>query len=84
MFEEIMARNEGKTLEFRRDLSSPAPIIKTIVAFANSSGGIVAIGIDNHTKAVLGVDSPLDEEERLASLIADRIEPRLAPVIRPY
>ena len=81
MFEEIMARNEGKTLEFKRDLSSPAPIIKTIVAFANSSGGIVAIGIDNDTKAVLGVDNPLDEEERLASLIADRIEPRLAPVI---
>ncbi|TVQ21889.1 MAG: AAA family ATPase, partial [Spirochaetaceae bacterium] len=81
MFEEIIARNEGKTLEFKRDLSSPVPIIKTIVAFANSSGGIIAIGIDNDTRAVLGVDNPLDEEERLASLIADRIEPRLAPVI---
>jgi predicted HTH transcriptional regulator len=37
------------------------------------------IGIEDGTRAVLGVDDPLDKEERLCSLIADSIEPRLAP-----
>lgn len=37
------------------------------------------IGIEDVTKNVLGLENPLDEEERLCSLIADSIEPRLAP-----
>lgn len=61
--------HEGKTLEFKRDLSSPKPLLKTLVAFANTAGGRLVIGIAN----------PLDEEERLCSLIADRIAPRLVP-----
>ena len=31
---------EGKTLEFKRDLSSPRNLLKTLVAFANTAGGI--------------------------------------------
>ena len=29
----------GKQLEFKRDLSSPRNLLKTLVAFANSAGG---------------------------------------------
>ncbi len=77
--EELLRRPEGKTLEFKQDLSSPKNILKTVTAFANTAGGIVLIGIEDGSKAVLGVENPLDEEERLCSLIADSIEPRLAP-----
>jgi len=31
----ILTRPEGKTLEFKRDLSSPESALKTVVAFAN-------------------------------------------------
>jgi hypothetical protein len=31
----LPTRTEGKTLEFKRDLSSPDLVIRTIVAFAN-------------------------------------------------
>ena len=34
-----VADREGKTLEFKRDLSSPTGPLRTIVAFANSAGG---------------------------------------------
>ncbi len=34
---EILKRSEGKTLEFKRDLSSPAGALKTVVAFANTT-----------------------------------------------
>lgn len=77
--EELLAQPEGKVLEFKQDLSSPKNILKTLVAFANTAGGIMLIGIEDGTRAVLGVDNPLDKEERLCSLIADSIEPRLAP-----
>lgn len=36
---EILAMPERKTLEFKQDLTSIKPIIKTLVAFANTSGG---------------------------------------------
>ena len=71
---------ESKTLEFKDDLFSPKPLLKTLVAFANTAGGSLVIGIaDDH--AIVGVDNPLDEEERLCSLIADHIAPRLLPNI---
>ena len=70
---------EGKTLQFKRDLSSPKNMLKTLVAFANTAGGRLLIGVEDRTKEVLDVENPLDEEERLCNLIADNIEPRLVP-----
>lgn len=71
---------EGKTLEFKRDLSSPRPLLRTLVAFANTAGGKLILGIGDDRR-VHGIDQPLDEEERLCSMIADAIEPRLVPNI---
>lgn len=71
---------EGKTREYKRDLSAPTKPLRTIVAFANSAGGQLVVGVaDDGT--VVGVADPLAEEERLASLIADTIEPQLVPAI---
>lgn len=71
---------EGKTREYKRDLSSPTKPLRTIVAFANSAGGQLVVGVaDDGT--VVGVTDPLAEEERLASLIADSIKPQLVPAI---
>lgn len=71
---------ESKTLEFKRDLSSPTRPLRTVVAFANSAGGRLVIGVDDDGTAV-GVSDPLAEEERITSLIADRISPLLVPAI---
>lgn len=78
---EVLARNEGKTLEFKRDLSSPGPVVKTIVAFANTAGGRLVIGVDDRTRDIVGLEDPLREEERLANLISDRITPAILPDI---
>ena len=61
---QLIGRDEGKTLEFKRDLSSPRNILKTLAAFANTAGGVLLIGIEDVTKNVLGLENPLDEEER--------------------
>jgi ATP-dependent DNA helicase RecG len=76
---DLLKRPEGKTLEFKRDLSSPDGVLRSLVAFANTSGGAVLIGVEDRTRHVRGVKEPLDLEERLANLISDHIVPRLVP-----
>lgn len=76
---ELLKRPEGKTLEFKRDLSSPEGVLRTIVAFANTAGGTLLIGVEDRTRHIRGVSDPLTLEERLASLTSDSIEPRLVP-----
>ena len=76
---DLLTQAEGKALEFKRDLSSPDKVIRTVVAFANGAGGTIIIGVEDGTRRVAGIADPQKLEERLASMIWDRIEPRLAP-----
>lgn len=73
----LLARPEGKTLEFKRDLSSPDNLLRTLVAFANTAGGTVLVGVEDKTRRVVGVADVLEAEERIANLVADSIAPRL-------
>ncbi|MCC6649573.1 MAG: putative DNA binding domain-containing protein [Candidatus Eisenbacteria bacterium] len=77
----LLACPEGKTLEFKRDLSSPEGVLRTIVAFANSSGGTLVVGVEDGTHHVSGLSDPEGTEQRLVNLMSDRISPRLAPEI---
>ncbi len=52
---------------------------RTVVAFANTTGGTILIGVEDRAAHVRGVRNPLDVEERTASLISDSIRPRLLP-----
>ncbi len=76
---ELLKAEEGKTLEFKQDISSPRNLLKTLVAFANTAGGKIIIGVEDKTREPVGINNPLDEEERLCNLIADSISPRLVP-----
>lgn len=78
---ELLKCPESKTLEFKRDLSSPDGVLRTIIAFANTSGGSLIIGVEEDNKHVCGVTEPLNVEERLANIINDRIVPKLIPNI---
>jgi hypothetical protein len=72
---EAIVAGEGPRLDFKRDLSSPKSVLKDIVAFANTAGGMVVVGVEDDG-SVVGVSDPLREEERLSSMISDGIEPR--------
>jgi predicted HTH transcriptional regulator len=77
----LLKRPEGKTLEYKRDLSSPDGVMKSIVAFANSSGGVLVIGVEDGSRKVVGVRNVLAEEQRLANYVSSLIEPKLLPQI---
>ena len=76
-----LKRPEGKTLEFKRDLSSPRGIVRTVVAFANTAGGVLLIGVEDKTGFVRGVADVLAAEERLANILADTVTPQAMPDI---
>jgi predicted HTH transcriptional regulator len=78
---DLLQRSEGKTLEFKRDLSSPDGALKTLVAFANTAGGTLLVGVEDGSRRVCGIEDVLRMEERLANLIADSIRPQLIPDI---
>lgn len=81
MIEELLQQEEGKTLEFKENTKSLDRIIHTIVAFANTAGGKILIGVKDKTKEVVGLRDPIEEEMRLANAIADSIEPLFSPDI---
>jgi len=62
---DLLHQPESKTLEFKRDLSSLDPILKTIVAFANTAGGVLIIGCNNEHD-LLGLSDIFKAEEQLA------------------
>lgn len=77
----LLDRHEGKTLEFKREASSPVPLMKTLVAFANGAGGVLLIGVEDGTRHVVGVPDPARVEAQMANWVVDCIEPRLVPEI---
>lgn len=69
---------ESNTLEFKQDSSSLDSILKTIIAFANTAGGILLVGVmDDHT--ICGIETPGKVQEQIASSITHRIKPQILP-----
>src|SRR3569832_2081249 len=76
----LLSEPESRVLEFKRDLSLLEPILKTILAFANTAGGTLVIGRTD--KGVLvGLQDVFKAEEALANGIADNIRPSIFPDI---
>ena len=77
----ILKQPESKTLEFKRDLSLPDGVLRSLIAFANTSGGTLVIGVEDKTRNIRGINDPLALEERVANIISDSIFPLLVPNI---
>jgi predicted HTH transcriptional regulator len=56
----LAAEGEGHQLEFKRKVSQPEKIVREMIAFANTEGGTLLIGVDDNG-ALAGVKYP-DEE----------------------
>ncbi len=56
----LIEEGEGFELEFKRKVSTPQKIAKTISSFANTKGGIILFGVDDDG-ALTGIDSEKTE-----------------------
>lgn len=81
MLEELLKEEESKTFEFKENTANLDRIIKTVIAFANTAGGKILIGVRDGTKDIIGVKESLQDERRLANAIADTIAPLIMPDI---
>ncbi|MEA1883748.1 MAG: ATP-binding protein, partial [Thermotogota bacterium] len=63
---EKIKRGENRYLEFKESLPSSQKIAKTVIAFANSAGGDILIGVNDERK-VIGVadDELLDIPDKI-------------------
>jgi ATP-dependent DNA helicase RecG len=79
LFDQIQ-HGESKTLELKLQLPQHESIAKTVVAFANTSGGKLVIGV-NDQRQVMGVqeDELFALQDQLTSLIFDRCYPAILP-----
>lgn len=84
--EDIIKQSEGKTLEFKENINSKDKILSTIIAFSNTSGGTILIGITDKTRHIVGVPSPHQVADAIANIVYDSVEPRILPNIEviPY
>ena len=71
---EIIRNGENSQVEFKKTLPQLEKIAKTLVAFANTKGGTLLIGIQDD-KYVIGVADPFEERFVLEQAIQHHTEP---------
>lgn len=64
--------NENDTTEFKREVTKD--MVKTVVAFSNTRGGRIYIGIDDDGN-VVGIEDPDEASRRTVQLISDGVRP---------
>lgn len=57
---QLVAQGESQTIEFKRKVAHPDKIVKELIAFANTSGGYLFIGVDDDG-SIPGLKFPEDE-----------------------
>ena len=81
--EEILA-GESKNVEFKENLPEKSiKYMKSVVAFANGTGGKIIFGIADKTKEVIGFDKEevFKKMDAIANAVSDSCEPAIIPDI---
>ena len=81
--EEILA-GESKNVEFKESLPERSiKYMKSVVAFANGTGGKIIFGVADKTREVVGLDEEdvFKEMDAIANAVSDSCEPAIIPDI---
>ncbi len=81
--EEILA-GESKNVEFKENLPEKSiKYMKSVVAFANGTGGKIIFGIADKTREVIGFDKEdvFKKMDAIANAVSDSCEPAIIPDI---
>ena len=86
MARDTMFSGETKNIEYKVTLPDKSEkYMKTIVAFANTQGGKLIVGIDDKTHQVVGVenDTLFQTMDGIANAVSDSCVPQIIPDIEP-
>ena len=78
-----IAQGEGPRREFKRQLENLESIAGEIVAFANSEGGCLYVGVDDNG-SIVGLTDSAEVFQTLSHLCRDRCIPPISPVLEQY
>jgi len=73
---QLVSSGENLHLEFKRRASSPEQIVREMIAFANTSGGIVLVGV-NDDGELSGVKYPEEESLVIRKALKKHCRPQL-------
>ncbi|MGA2876998.1 MAG: ATP-binding protein, partial [Nitrososphaerales archaeon] len=78
----LSEKREGLYVEYKRQISDPRKLARAVAAIANSSGGMLYIGVeesDNGKPDIIGVkyDETTHNKDRIINILTDRIEPKI-------
>jgi predicted HTH transcriptional regulator len=76
----MVEEGEGFELEFKRKVSTPEKIARTLIAFANTRGGTILFGVDDD-RSIVGVGSEKEEMEMIRTAGLVHCEPPIEPEI---
>jgi ATP-dependent DNA helicase RecG len=77
---EQIQRGEGKTLELKQQLPQHGQIAQTAIAFANTSGGKLVIGVDDERQIVgIAEEQIFSLQDQITAIITDRCYPPILP-----
>ncbi|HYQ87312.1 MAG TPA: ATP-binding protein [Bacteroidota bacterium] len=76
----LIEDGEGFGIEFKRRISSPEKIARTIISFANTKGGTILFGVDDDG-SIAGVESEKSEVELIELAGRDCCDPAIRPSI---
>lgn len=77
MLKELVKKGEGEHLEFKLKSNHPEKIVREVVAFANSGGGKLLVGVGDD-KAIKGVKDADEDEFTLTRAIDKYIYPKIS------
>ncbi len=86
MAKDELFSGESKNIEYKVVVPDKSEkYMKTVVAFANTQGGRLVIGIDDKTHKIIGVDNDIlfQTMDALTNAISDSCEPQIIPDIEP-
>ena len=81
---EEIVHGESKNVEFKETLPDKSEkYMKTIIAFANTQGGQLIVGVNDVTREVTGVDmdSVFKIMDRITNAVSDSCTPQIVPDI---
>lgn len=79
---EIISRGEDSRYQFKSNFTNVNDVAAELVAFSNSEGGTIIIGIDDKTLEIVGLTQ--EDIHRLNNLIANAASQSVKPAVNPF
>ena len=86
MARDTLFSGESKNIEYKITLPDKSEkYMKTIVAFANTQGGKLIVGVDDKTHEIVGVENEILFQlmDGIANAVSDSCMPQIIPDIEP-